>query len=292
MIDAHVHLYDPRRPQGVPYPNPANKLIYRPMLPDDLRPVAEPVGITGAVFVESSPWVEDNQWALDLVANEPYICAIVGNLDPEEESFPALIERFSRAPLFRGIRIRQGRPLNFQHPLLPVHLRLLAELGRTLDFAVRTAELPLVAKLAAANPGLKIMVDHLGFVAIDGQVPDADWIKVMSTFESLPNVSCKVSRFTEQATTKPAPLEFDRYAPIFDVAWKAFGPDRLTYGSNWPPCLEAGDYCATTTLLRDYLRERHPSAASRIMGRNAASFYGGPRFSVLNRSAVTQVPLA
>ena len=121
-IDTHIHLYDTQRPQGVPFPKPEDRRIYRPMLPADLRQVAEPAGVRGAVVIEASPWIEDNDWVLDLVANEPFICAVVGNLDPEAVEFPTLLERFARNPRFRGVRIRQGRPLAFDHPHLRGHL--------------------------------------------------------------------------------------------------------------------------------------------------------------------------
>ena len=80
------------------------------MLPADLRAVAEPVGVRAAVCVECSTWLEDNQWVLDLAAREPFICAVVGNLDPEAAEFPSLLQRFVHDPLFRGIRYRTGRP--------------------------------------------------------------------------------------------------------------------------------------------------------------------------------------
>jgi L-fuconolactonase len=288
MIDAHVHLYDTRRPGGVPFPPPSHPLIYRPMLPADLREVAWPVGIRGAVVVESSPLVDDNQWNLDLVAHEPFICAVVGNLDPESEKFPELLARFAANPLYRGIRIRQGHALAFDSPLVASNLEALAAARCTCDVVLKTPDFPSLIRLATAHPGLRIMIDHLNNIPIDPRKPlDPAWVDGMSAFASLSNVFCKVSRFTEQAVQQPAPLESSYYTPTFDLVWNVFGPDRLVYGSNWPPCLESGDYCATVTLLRDYLREKHPEAVSRIMGRNAAAFYGGPRFAALVRSAST-----
>src|SRR4029453_416137 len=46
-IDTHIHLYDTQRPQGVPFPKPEDRLIFRPMLPADLRQGAEPAGVGG-----------------------------------------------------------------------------------------------------------------------------------------------------------------------------------------------------------------------------------------------------
>jgi len=284
IIDAHVHLYDPTRPQGVPYPKPDNQRIYRPMLPADLREVAEPVGVRGAVFVECSPWVEDNQWVLDLVADEPFVCAVVGNLDPESPDFPALLERFTRNPLFRGIRIRTGRPAGFAKPLVRENLARLAAARGTLDVLVRGEEIDALARLAAALPGLRIMIDHLAHVPVWGGPPDADWVRRMEAFAGLPNVYCKVSLFTELAREKPAPLSLDYYEATFEAVWGIFGADRLAYGSNWPPCLNAGDYCSTVTLARDFFSQKGAVVAAKVLGRNAAAFYGGPRFATLRHS--------
>jgi len=250
------------------------------MLPAHIREVAEPVGVRGAVVVEASPWVEDNQWIIDLVATEPYICAVVGNFDCEAENFPKLLERFARYPVFRGIRIRQPRPATFDHPRLRPNLALLAAARCVLDVAMRGSELARLAEIARELPGLRILIDHLAFVPIDGASPEPTWHNLMRSFTDLPNIFCKVSRFTEQAATQPAPLETKYYESIFDAVWGIFGPDRLIFGSNWPPCLNASDYCATVTLAKDYFRGKGVGVVAKVMARNAAAFYGGPRFTV------------
>src|ERR1041385_2011582 len=49
IIDTHVHLYDPTRPQGVPWPSPQQASIYRRFLPADYRRIAEPFGVVGMI---------------------------------------------------------------------------------------------------------------------------------------------------------------------------------------------------------------------------------------------------
>src|SRR5262245_55089403 len=66
IIDTHTHFYDPTRPQGVPWPPKSDGLLYRPVYPDEFRKLAAPHGVSGTVVVEASPWLEDNQWVLDL----------------------------------------------------------------------------------------------------------------------------------------------------------------------------------------------------------------------------------
>src|SRR5579862_4641745 len=68
VIDTHIHLFDTRRPQGVPWPDKNDPVLYQPALPERYRKIATPFGITGAIEVEASPWLEDNQWVLDLAA--------------------------------------------------------------------------------------------------------------------------------------------------------------------------------------------------------------------------------
>ena len=57
VLDSHVHLYAPARPQGVPGPNPSQTSIYRTFLPADYRKIARPFGVVGMIEMECSPWV-------------------------------------------------------------------------------------------------------------------------------------------------------------------------------------------------------------------------------------------
>ena len=73
IIDTHTHFYDPTRPQGVPWPPPAERTLYRRVLPPEFVAVSQPHGVTATVVVEASPWLEDNQWVLDLATDNPVI---------------------------------------------------------------------------------------------------------------------------------------------------------------------------------------------------------------------------
>src|SRR5712692_11530740 len=50
IIDTHIHLFDPTRPQGAPYSGPrAQGAPPQPALPDRYRKLAEPLGVVGAL---------------------------------------------------------------------------------------------------------------------------------------------------------------------------------------------------------------------------------------------------
>ena len=104
IIDTHVHLYDPARPQGVPWPSPEQASIYRRFLPADYRRIAEPFGVVGMIEAECSPWVEDNYWVLDVSANETIVVGEIGDLFPGKPDFAEHLSRLHKNPLYRGIR--------------------------------------------------------------------------------------------------------------------------------------------------------------------------------------------
>jgi len=278
IIDTHTHFYDPSRPQGVPWPPPTEAWLYRTVLPPHYRALAEPFGVAGTVVVEASSWTEDNQWLLDLARREPLILGVVGNLDPRSEAFPALVERFSRQPLFRGIRCGSGVLAGVDDRLVAA-LALLAERGLTLDAHVGSVHLAAVADLARRLPALRLVINHLALVPIDGCVPPDDWLRGIRRAAAEPGVFMKVSAYQELSRPQPAPSDLAFYRPVFDAVWDAFGGERLLYGSDWPVCERAGTLGHGLGLLRQYLAARGiPAEDAAVLGANARRAYGlGPR---------------
>jgi L-fuconolactonase len=139
IIDTHIHLFDPRRPQGVPWPEKDDSVLYRPALSNRYRTVTEGLGIVGAIEIECSPWLEDNQWVLDTAAKHTIIVGSVGNVEPGHSDFRKQLERFHRNPLFRGIQYGNlwARDLGAQlsSPQFVSEPRLLAGAGLELDTA-------------------------------------------------------------------------------------------------------------------------------------------------------------
>ena len=166
IIDTHIHLFDPTRPQGVPWPAKENKVLYHTALPDRYRKIAVPLGITGAIEVECSPWLEDNQWVLDVAAKDKIVLGMVGDLEPGKPEFRAQLERFHRNPLFLGIRYGNlwGRDLSAEvgKPEFIADLKALADAGLELDTANPTpALLATLLRVTDRVPNLRIVIDHL-----------------------------------------------------------------------------------------------------------------------------------
>ena len=276
IIDTHTHFYDPTRPQGVPWPNETDKFLYRRVLPDDYKPLARPHGVTGTVVVEASAWVEDNQWVLDLATREPFIVGLVGHLTPGRDEFADQLKRFARNPLFRGIRIGGGQ-LKQQpnQPKFVADLKRLAELDLELDINGGTDALPSIAWLGKEITALRIVINHVANVRIDGKAPPQDWLDGMRAAAAQQNVFCKVSGLVEGsgAPDSKAPMTVEFYQPVLDAVWTAFGENRLIYGSNWPVSERFASYGTVQRIVNDYFRSKGKEATEKYFWRNARAVY-------------------
>jgi len=272
ITDAHIHIYDPFRPQGVPWPRPEERLLYRAVLPHDFRSVAAPLGVGGGLVVEASAWVEDNQWVLDQARDEPCLVGEVGNLEPGSATFRVTLESLARNPLFRGIRRPCPDGSAWGQAQYLEDLGRLADLDLALDVLVY-GDWSAMDWLAAQLPTLRMVICHLGHPRTDGGAPDPAWSQGISRAAEHPNVYCKVSGVAESAVRRPAPTDVEFYTPVLDVVWNAFGSDRVIFGSNWPVCELAADYASVLRIATDYARSKGRDAADKLLARNGAAAY-------------------
>src|SRR5215469_2660804 len=164
IIDTHLHLYDPTRPQGVPYPPGPNP---PQALPNQYREDVSPLGISGGIKVEASPWVEDNLWVLEVIKNEPIIVGMIGNLNPTKPEFREYLDRYHRNKLFLGIRygnVWEGDslPAAVASPEFIANMKAFAQTGLTLEVANPRFDLiEATVRLTDKVPELRVVVGHL-----------------------------------------------------------------------------------------------------------------------------------
>jgi predicted TIM-barrel fold metal-dependent hydrolase len=277
VIDCHTHFYDPSRSEGVPWPEKGSSL-YRTVLPKHLRALEKPLPLTGTVVVEASKWIEDNQWILDLAADDPFIVGFVGRLFPGDEKFTEYLKRFAANPLYRGIRLNDieiADAIASHDKKILDDLKLLIDHDLELDLNGGPSTSLTAAALAKQLPELRIVINHLSNVKIDGKQPPREWETGMRQAAKEPNIFCKVSALVEGASRDGnlAPAELDYYRPILDIMWDAFGDDRLMYGSNWPVSDRGATYAVVQQLVYDYVKERGLDATRKFFAGNAAKIY-------------------
>ncbi len=277
VIDTHTHFYDPTRKEGVPWPGKGDKVLYRTVLPAEYKKLASPLGITGTVVVEASPWLEDNQWLLDLAKDEPFIVGIVGNLSLKENDYRKQLKRFTGNPLFRGIRMNEAT-LNaaLGDESQSDSLNAFAASGLTLDLNGGAETFLLAAKVAKKFPKMHIVVNHMGNPTIDGKEPAEAWRKAAAIGgDAGANVFCKMSALVEGSRKNEgkAPTDLEFYAPTLDLLWTAFGADRLMFGSNWPVSDNFAKFETVYSLAAKYVKAKGEAAFGKVFGTNAVIAY-------------------
>ena len=277
LIDTHIHLFDTRRPDGVPWPPADDEVLYRPHLPEEYSRVAKLAGVTGVVIVEASDRLKDNNWVLDQVAGDPFYVALVGNIDPYRKDFARQLQRLRKDKRFVGIRARNSTPIDYTHPQVLANFRLLEEAGLSLDILANGKGIEGVTEvdvLAANVPRLRIVVDHVLGYDIDGKPPGKEWVDAVASLAKHPNVYCKVSGLYQRCTQQPAPQDPGHYRTVLDPLWQHFGSERLIYGSNWPCTKKSGDYTSFVRLVNAYFSAKGQDASERYFWKNAATAYG------------------
>jgi len=279
LIDTHIHLYDTRRPAGVPWPPQSDKVLYKPHLPEEFVRVSRKAGVTGVVVVEASDRLSDNRWVLDQVQGNDYFIALVGNIDLTAEDFSEQLTTLAQDKRFVGIRARNPQPIDFSDALVIKNLCTLAKQGLTLDMLINGKGIQgvqQVDRVARAVPELRIVVDHVLGFDIEGKPPSLEWITAATRLAEKPNVWCKVSGLYQRCVQQPAPADVDHYRPLLDTLWELFGAKRLIYGSNWPCTKKSGDYASYVRLVNSYFAEKGPDASERYFWKNAAEAYRLP----------------
>jgi predicted TIM-barrel fold metal-dependent hydrolase len=279
MVDTHTHFYDPRRAEGVPWPARDDTFLYRPVLPAEYRKLTEPLGITGTVVVEASARVADNHWILDLAAKEPFLLGLVGNLAPGTPDFAEHFPTLSAQKKFVGIRVSSG-PLGqgLDKPEFLADLERLSDAGRELDINVGPDLLPLVDTLATKLPDLRIVINHLANVRIDGPALDAIWLRDLKAVAKHPQVYLKVSALVEGASqgNRVAPVDPAYYKPVLDAVWDVFGDERVIYGSNWPVSARYASYDVVQRIVQEHANGNGAAASARFFHANAKAAYRWP----------------
>lgn len=269
IIDAHIHFYDPRRPEGIPWPPSDDKILYKPVLPPLFASTVTPVGVMGAVVIEASPKLEDNQWVLDLVKGNPMIVAYVANLEAGKPEFRTNLERFRKNKLVRGIRIFDQKFISDSgNPAFIDDLRRLADADFSLD-AIGEADTKWLSPLQTVIekvPNLRVIINHMP------EMPPHWKIEQIRPIASHPNVYCKVSGVIQKIGDK-IPTDAAPYRASLDQLWEMFGQDRVVYASNWPKSDHMAPYAKILGVMKEYVEPKGPAVAEKFFSKNGKAFY-------------------
>ncbi len=278
IIDAHIHLFDPSRPGGVPWPTPDDTALYKPALPERYLSLAAPFGVVGAIAVEASPLASDNQWLLKVAADHPVIAGVIGDLVPATESYLPDLERLHADPLFLGFRYgnlwNRDLSVDLEKPGFIDGLKALAQAGLVFESANPDPVLiRAILNVAERVPDLTIVIDHLPRAPVPKeQAAREEYESNLSRLAKRPRVFVKLSEIPVLVNGSLV-TDVGHYKSALDAIWSVFGEDRIFFGSDWPNSDHVASYQETLTLVRAYIAQKRPAVSEKFFWKNSISAY-------------------
>jgi L-fuconolactonase len=278
VVDAHIHLFDPTRPGGIPWPEKTNTVLYHPALPPRYGRLAKPHGVVGAIAVECSSWLIDNFWLLEVVAQNPIMLGFIGDLAPDAPDFAATLDHLHRSPHFLGIRYgnlwNRDMGAAAENPDFIAGLKLLADAGLVLETANPDAAL-LAAVVAVSDrvPNLRIVIDHLPNAKIPTDATAlAAYNATLHELSHRPAIFVKGSEIIRPIDGN-VHLDAAFYKASLDQMWDLFGEDRIYFGSDWPNSDSLATYDQTFGVAQHYIATRSVSAQQKYFWKNSIAVY-------------------
>lgn len=277
IIDTHIHLFDPNRPQGAPYRGPKTAPFYTEgAFPANYRPLVARHNVVGAIEVEASPWIEDNLWVLETARRDDIMIGTVGNMQPDAPDFGATIERYAKDPLFRGVRYgnlwkydlvaRGGTPAFIQGA------RLLADADLVLDSAnPRLDLLQALVRLHDAVPALRIVIDHLPHF---DPAPDEQpaYRAVLREIGARATMFVKLTEVIHPVGGEVR-IDLAAHRAKLDLLYSTFGEDRVLFGSDWPNILQDTPLDNEFAIMRAFFAGKSRLQQEKYFWRNSRAAY-------------------
>lgn len=272
VIDAHQHFwqYDANRHAWI---SEEMKVIQRDFLPEDLAPILQKNGINGCIAVQADQTLAETDFLIDLAKKYDFIKGVVGWVDLRADDVDDVLEQYAENKIVKGFRHIVQSETDIEFMLRPKFKAGISALGLfdfTYDILIFHDQLDQAIQLVKFFPDQKFILDHIAKPDIkSGEY--ADWQKNIKKLALHQNVFCKISGMVTEAEWKIwKPTDFKIY---LDTVVKAFGTDRLMYGSDWPVCLVAASYEEQLGIVSNYFAGFSTLEKKKIMGGNASKFY-------------------
>jgi L-fuconolactonase len=274
QIDAHQHFWHPARGDydWMPMDNP---VLARPYAPDDLAPELAAQGIGHTVLVQAAATVEETEYMLGIADATPHVAAVVGWIDFEKPSDLGHLRRLANHPGFVGVRpMIQDIPDDDWMLREDVQwaFRAVCDLGLTFDALGFPRHLANFHTILTRYPDMRVVVDH----CMKPQIRDHSEAGFRAWADGISRLAdtgayCKFSALVTEANPDWTVADLKPYA---DHVFRAFGAERVMWGSDWPVVrlrCEYADWRAAAAALTAGLSD---SERARIYGGTASEFYG------------------
>ena len=272
-IDSHQHFWQ-YNPDNHKWITDDMKVIQRDFLPSDFLPILQKNNIEGCVAVQVDQTEEETDFLLQLSDILDFIKGVVGWVDLRADNIYERLEYFSQFKKLKGFRHIVQSEKDTEFMLRPKFKNGIAELGIydfTFDILIYHDQLEQAIQFVKLFPEQKFVLNHIA----KPDIKSGEYVLWQTDIKKLAlhqNVFCKVSGMVTEAEWDDwKPSDFKIY---LDTVVKAFGTDRLMYGSDYPVCTLAATYEEQLNITTEYFSSFTSLEKKKIMGENATKFYG------------------
>jgi predicted TIM-barrel fold metal-dependent hydrolase len=238
IVDIHPHIISDDEQAYPPAPLFGKRSDWsqeRPSTVEALIAAMDAAGVAKAAVVHSSTtYGFDNSYVVDGCNKYKDRLVAVGSVDVlQPDAAKTIVEWKERGlaglRLFTGGSTKEFDPSELEDPRSYPAWELCSELGITMCIQTGPIGLPQVTALAKRFPKVKIILDHLGRPDVLDGPPYAN-AKSMFDLAALDNIYFKLTpRIFGDVKKEKASAE-----TFFPAVVKAFGAQRLAWGSNFP----------------------------------------------------------
>ena len=241
---------------------------------DELLRQMAAAGVDAALIHPPSWDPRSHEVAVEAARADPHKFAILGYLPPNEPDSRERINRWKNDPGVLGLRYALVRPeqRTWHADGTMDWLWPAAEKAGLPTALMASRFFPLLGQIAERHPGLRLIVDHLGYVG--GAKDDAAFGKnhELCALAKYPNIAVKATG-APGYSTDPYPYRniHGHMQRIFD----AFGPDRFFWGTDITrmPC----SYRQCITMFTEELPWLSGRDLERVMGQAVCDWIGWHR---------------
>jgi L-fuconolactonase len=276
IVDAHHHLWDLGVRDQDWITGPALAPLRRDFLLGAYQPVAQAHGVAASVVVQTVTVPGETPELLALAGASDLIAGVVGWTDltvPDVADRIAALKEQPGGGKLVGLRHQvqsEPDPDWLTQPDVLRGLTAVAQAGLVYDLVITAGQLGQATRAAAAVPGLRFVLDHLGKPPIVAGRTEP-WARDLRGLAALPNTSAKLSGLVTEADWRQWKVADLR--PYAEVALDAFGPTRMMFGSDWPVCTLAASYPDVLAAAHDLTAGLSPAERQAVFAGTATSVY-------------------
>ncbi len=254
-IDAHSHIWPAEVDRFPLAPGQSKKDLNPPSFTDEqLMALARPEGVGRVVLIQHSIYHRfDNSYLLDAVRRHPKRFRIQGMVDDHLPNPGAAMKKLLTQGVtgFRitpFVRTKEDQPRWLETPGMAEMWKTAAETRQAMCPLINSSDLPATDAMCAKHPETPVVIDHFGRVGADGEIRDAD-VQALCKLARHKHTRIKISAYYALGKKKPP---HDELVPMIKTLLKAFGPERLMWGSDSPYQIQGDNsYKASISLVRD-----------------------------------------